>query len=349
MAAGPYVMASGILEEADTTLVRLTLSDGSSGWGETCPVGPTYAEASKNGARTALQDLIAPLIGRPASPFALHDTMDGTLTGLSYAKAALDMALHDALAHSYGIPLSALLGGQRQAQVPAYYALTCTSLEETRAKAKDLAAQGYRRIQVKVGALDLREDVERLRAVHDDLGPEIILAADANRKFPTAQALTFSALTKDIPLVLEQPCNTLAENQSIRERLHHPLLLDENLTSVEVCRQALNFIDGASMKITRLGGHGPFGVFRDMAAARSMAHTVDDAWGSDIMAAHCVHMAATVLPKNLAGVWIAQPHIRGHVSRTPVKHEDGWLKVPEGPGLGLDIDPAQFGAPLFEG
>ena len=49
---GPYVMSSGPLEALDTTLVEIETEDGATGWGETCPLGPVYAPAFAEGARS---------------------------------------------------------------------------------------------------------------------------------------------------------------------------------------------------------------------------------------------------------------------------------------------------------
>ncbi|MGJ8547758.1 MAG: hypothetical protein ACSHWZ_20130 [Sulfitobacter sp.] len=92
---GPYRIASGDVWSLTSTLVKLVAEDGTTGWGETCPVGPTYAEAHSGGAFATLKEMLPGLIGVPALPVPLHRAMDGRLFGHNYAKAAVDIAAHD--------------------------------------------------------------------------------------------------------------------------------------------------------------------------------------------------------------------------------------------------------------
>ena len=68
---GPYVISSSTVWALDTTLVRIVAEDGTEGWGETCPVGPTYAEAHAAGARAALIQMAPGLIGADLWPCLL--------------------------------------------------------------------------------------------------------------------------------------------------------------------------------------------------------------------------------------------------------------------------------------
>lgn len=91
-----------------------------------------------------------------------------------------------------------------------------------------------------------------------------------------------------------------------------------------------------SFKVTRLGGLTKAAVARDLCALRSLPHTCDDAWGGDVIAAACVHLAATVEPRLLDGVWIAQDYIGHHYDPDhPVTVQNGEIAVPQGPGLGV--------------
>ena len=102
---GPYRIASSEVTELDTTLVRITSDDGLVGWGETCPVGPTYQPHHAGGARAALQEMAPGLLGsRPdADPEPAARRMDGLLAGHRYAKAAIDIAAHDLTGKRLGV------------------------------------------------------------------------------------------------------------------------------------------------------------------------------------------------------------------------------------------------------
>ena len=148
---------------------------------------------------------------------------------------------------------------------------------------------------------------------------------------------------------MEQPCNTLEEVLSVRERVNHAVYLDEITTDLvkTVGVVAKNECDGLGMKVTPIGGLNPFSVVGDVCEAYSTPHTTDDSWGGDIIAAACAHLGATVRPELNDGVWIAQPYIEGHYDpRGGIKVEGGHIKLPVGPGLGIEPDEKLFGEPV---
>ena len=348
---GPYVMSSGPLHALDTTLVRVEAENGVIGWGETCPLGPTYAPAHAEGARAALSVLAPGLIGADLTrPRQVHQTMNALLSGHAYAKAALDIALFDALGMLLDRSVADLLGGQVQASVPSYVALNVAPAAETARLAKEAVKAGYRRLQLKVGGRDVVEDIDAAKAVFAAVGSEAKLVVDANRGLSREGALQLSRGLADVPLVIEQPCDGLENCLTLRPMLHHPLYLDESADDlVQIARLVGNgLVDGFGMKVTRLGGLQPMMAFRDLCEAGGVPHTCDDSWGGNIITAACIQLAATVKPSNLAGVWSAQAYLDHHYD--PVSGPEarkGRFDVSTEPGLGLSIDPEQFGKPVF--
>jgi len=91
-----YQMSEGAYAALDSTIVEIVADTGGSGWGEACPVGPTYQPEHALGARAALQQMAPDLIGTPVTgPLAVRRRMDSLLNGHNYAKAAIDIAVHD--------------------------------------------------------------------------------------------------------------------------------------------------------------------------------------------------------------------------------------------------------------
>lgn len=102
------------------------------------------------------------------------------------------------------------------------------------------------------------------------------------------------------------------------------------------------------MKITRIGGLHPMRAFRELCAGRNLPHTCDDAWGGDIIAAACVHMAASVAPNRAEGAWNAAPYIEGHYDTVDgITIQNGHIALPTGPGLGAMPDESLFGVSIF--
>lgn len=347
---GPYRIASSEVYSLDTTLVKLVADNGLVGWGETCPVGPTYQPHHSRGARAALQEMAQGLVGaNPLQPLLLRRRMDGLLNGHRYAKAAIDIAAYDLTGKHYGVRVADLLGGAVTERVPSYYASGIGEPDEIARIAEEKAAEGYPRMQVKIGGRDVAIDIEVVRKVWERVGGRLRLAIDGNRSLNTRDTLRLSRECPDIPFILEQPCNTIEEIKAIRGQLHHAVFLDESGEDLSTVLRAVGegVCDGFGMKVTRIGGLHAMATFRDICEVRSMPHTCDDAWGGDIIAAACTHIGATVQPRLNEGVWLAQPYIEGNFDpENGVKIEGGHINVPRGPGLGVVPDEKIFGAPV---
>ncbi|MEM9221199.1 MAG: mandelate racemase/muconate lactonizing enzyme family protein [Pseudomonadota bacterium] len=348
---GPYRIASSSIWSLTTTLVKLVANDGTVGWGETCPVGPTYAEAHSGGALAALQAMAPDLVGCDVRPQPLHRRMDSLLNGHKYAKAAIDIAAHDLWSRTLGVSVSDILGGALTDNVPSYYAIGVSEPDEAGRIAAEKAAQGYMRLQIKVGARAVEADIAAIRKVWEAISDTgIRLTVDGNRSFTTGDALRITRECPKIPFVFEQPCATLAELQRLRPLCQHPLYLDESGVDLDtaVTAAGAGLADGFSMKITRIGGLQPMRAFRDLCAARNLPHTCDDSWGGDIISAACTHVGATVAPERMEGVWLAQPYVEGHYDPDGgIAIRDGHIARPQSAGLGVTPDEGIFGPPVF--
>ncbi len=348
---GSYRMASTVVATLDTTIVEIVTETGIKGYGETCPVGPVYQPHHALGARSALQEMAPHLIGTNALKInCVYDAMDAALNGHAYAKAAVDIALWDISGKVYDARVCDLLGGGIREQIPSYYAIGVVEPDEAAEIAKEKQAQGYRRLQIKVGGRNPEIDIESIHKVHAALQPGVKLAVDANRGWTTRDALNISLACRELPLVLEQPCNTFEEVAAIRNQVPHPIYLDESTENLGIILQAVGsrVCDGFGLKVTRLGGLTPMRTVRDICRAASLPITCDDAWGGDIIAAACTHIGATVRSRLFEGAWLAAPYIDGHYD--PVNGigiENGSIRVPTGPGLGVVPDASIWGKPAM--
>jgi L-alanine-DL-glutamate epimerase-like enolase superfamily enzyme len=276
--------------------------------------------------------------------------MDRLLNGHNYAKAAIDIAAHDLLGKQFGISVSELLGGAEVDKVPSYYATGVGATDDIAVLAREKLAEGYLRLQIKVGGRPVEIDIETIRKVWEAIGGSgMRLAVDGNRGWTTRDALRVSRECPDIPFVMEQPCDTIEDLQKIRSQVSHPIYMDENATNLNtvITAAGTGLVDGFGMKVTRIGGLQPMRAFRDLCEARNLPHTCDDSWGGDIIAAACTHIGATVRPDLLEGVWLAAPYIEGNYdAQNGIRIEGGHIQVPTGPGLGVVPDETRFGAPV---
>jgi len=348
----PYRMALQTLTELDSTLVRITTDSGLEGWGESCPLGPAYQPEHMLGSRAALAEMAPHLIGRnPLHIQQLNHLMNQALCGSLYAKAAIDMALWDLAGKAYGARVCDLLGGAAREQVPSYYAISLLSPDEAAALARQKQAEGFKRLQLKVGGRDISEDIAAVRKVSEVLAPDTALAVDANRGLSARDAIQLSLACRNQRFVLEQPCMTFEQSLSVRRQISHPLYLDEVITDLNMLLRAIgdNAADGFGMKQSRVGGLSQMRTIRDVCAAAGLPMTSDDTWGGDLVAASCLHLGATMQPALCDGVWIAAPYIQGHYDdANGIAIEAGQLSLPQGPGLGVVPQLAADEAPLMQ-
>lgn len=352
VAGGAYVMSTSTVEHLTTTVVEVTATDGTRGYGETCPLGSAYQPQHVGGARAALELLGPAVLGLdPRNYVQVSAAMDGALMGSAYAKAAIDIACWDLTARSMGVRLCDLIGGAFTDRVPSYYGVMLHSPDETAAKVTQLQGEGFRFLQLKSGGRPVAEDVAVAEAVFDVADPAMNIRIDANRGWTPMEAITYSTLTQHLPLSLEQPCSTFDVNASLHGKVNHAVLLDESATDVATIMSAIDrgIAQGFGMKVTRVGGITPMLTVRAMCDARSIHMSCDDTWGGDITNATCAHLGSTVRPELFVGTWIAQRYTSSsYAMKTPaVANPDGHIALPDGPGLGVDPDLDAWGEPLF--
>ena len=342
-AHGEYVMSGGRSVAAlASTLVRVTSDSGLEGWGETCPLGPTYLEAHADGARAALRVLAPALLGVDAgNPHAVQDAMDGALRGHAYAKSALDIACWDLLGQALGVPVSTLLGGVRSPDFPLYVAIPLGPAEAMVQHVRDRRAEGVRHFQLKLGA-DPREDAARVRAVlEEDLD---VVVADANGGWRLQDAVIAARALEGLDRVLfEQPCPTLEECLVVRERTTLPMVLDEVITDVQTLIRAYGAMEGINLKIGRVGGLTKARLIRDLGSELGLRFTIEDSWGGDVTTAAVSHLAASTAPDHLLMASFMNDWTLDHVAGYEPHSLRGRGAAPTTPGLGLEVDTERLG------
>ena len=347
---GPYICSGGRSALGfDSIICAIATDAGITGWGEMAPLGAFYDPAFAAGARAAFAELAPALIGQdPTQIGALDRRMDHLLKGHPYAKAALDMACWDILGKKADLPLAELLGGRYGREVDLYRSVPQEKPERMVARAKAYVAEGYRRIQVKVG-LDPDEDIERLTAVREALGGSIVLFADANCGWTTHQARRFLRATRDLDYYMEQPCATYAECRALRGDCDRPLVLDESIDSLAALLQAHadGVADAITIKLARVGGIGRARLIRDTAVELGIAVTVEDTGGAEIDTAAMIHMSLST-PEALRlhtcdfHNWVTRSNATG----IPPSR-DGRIGMGDAPGLGIEPLVKEFGEPFY--
>lgn len=353
-AHGDYVMSGGrVVNELDSTVVRIITNDGVDGFGETCPLGRTYLPAHAEGARAALAVLAPALVGADVGNLAdVHTRMALALSGSPYAKSAVDVACWDALGKSVGLPVSSLLGGRQQDRLPLYVAVPLGPPDEMQAFVARERDGGVHHFQLKIGGRP-EDDIERVAAVLESTGPEDALIADANggwhRQDAIIAARAFESLPSSHRLRLEQPCPTLEECLAVRGVTDLPMVLDEVIVDLPTLLRAVsaNAMDHINLKVSRVGGLTPARAIRDAAVELGLRLTIEDSWGGDIVTATVSHLAAAVPPDQLFAVSYMNDWTVQSVAGGEPRSQDGWGPINDGPGLGISVDTSLMGSPII--
>ncbi|MGH3656200.1 MAG: mandelate racemase/muconate lactonizing enzyme family protein, partial [Micromonosporaceae bacterium] len=192
----PLAFSTRAVVARDYTLVRVTSDEGVVG------IGFNYAGSSGGElVSAAVRDLLAPVVVGE-DPYRVEGLwqemyqealLHGRVGAAVRALSAVDIALWDHNARAVGLPLWKLLGGFHSETVPAYasggYYLDGKTPEHLADEVRGYVDLGFRAVKIKVGRLEPAGDEERLAAVRDAVGPDVLVMLDANnawRDLPTA-------------------------------------------------------------------------------------------------------------------------------------------------------------------
>lgn len=349
------------LDTAEAVIVRVTSTDGATGWGESA-AAPNLSGELVEGMVAAIKRYLAPaLIGQDAGkPDEIRAVVERTIRANPAAKAALDLALLDLVGRARGVPVHALLGGAQSGprdasrghrtarrRVPILRMLGNATVEEDVEEATRCRRAGMTAFKLKVGTRSLDQDIAAAKAVRAALGSDAALSVDANATWSADKAVAFARATAALDIAyLEQPlrADDLRGMADIHAATGKPVCADEGIWSPAdlEAHATANAAQGASLKPIKLGGYG--------LAARAAERAARIGWKinvaakvaeSSLVTAGLLHLAAAA-PTLDWGVTSTHHYIGVEIVRTPFAADAGMLDVPAGPGLGVEIDPARL-------
>ena len=342
-------------------VLRLDVENGVSGWGETQVLGTwggdhetRYGEAPRMAA-LALREILLPAItGHEVTDVqALHMRMSKVLRGHPYAKAAIDVAAHDAIGKSYGIPVYQLLGGKVRDSISVAHSIGLMDIEAAAKEAEAVVADGIKTIKIKIG-IDPKRDVDIVAAVRKVVGPDIQIRVDANQGYASwRQALAVVGRLAEYGIAyVEQPVEGLRGMAEVSARCNVPVMADESSWSasdvLEIIR--LNAAQMLSVYYTKPGGFSPAKRLLAVAGAGALQCDVNGSAEMGIGNAANLHLAVSSPEVVLAGSIPVTSTAEQVVTKVgarlylddlikqPFRYADGQLFVPDGPGLGIEVD-----------
>lgn len=348
-----FESASMRFDRRQHVLVEIVCDDGTVGWGECLgPAGPNAA---------VVQAYAAWLVG--ADPLetekiwlTLYNALrDQGQRGLAVtALSGIDIALWDIKGKHFGVPVSTLLGGRFRSSVKAYATGSFRKdgvdrVSDIAAEVAGYACEGFHAVKIKIG-FDVEEDLRVIAAVRDAIGPDRKLMIDANHGYDVLEAVTIGRRAAEYGIDwFEEPVipEVLSAYRAVREGQPIPVAGGETWHGRHGFREPLGSraVDIAQPDICGTGGFTEMRRVADMAAMNGV-RLVPHVWGTAVQIAASLQFMAAQLPDPLRRDPIEpilefdrtkNPFRQAIVTR-PLEHENGIVAIPDGPGLGIEID-----------
>lgn len=339
----PFASALGTERERDALLVRLVTDGGHEGWGECVAMSaPLYSEEYVDGAQHVIETFLLP------RAFALGDGLSAEsvettfreVSGHPMAKAAVEIAVLDAELRGREESLAHYLGAVTD-RIQAGVAVGLSgSLPELVDTVEGYMAAGYQRVKLKIRP---SWDAEPVAALRERFGDEIALQVDANRSYTLRDVDALAALDPFGLILIEQPLavDDLLGHAALARRIRTPVGLDESITSVRMAALAIKLgaCSVVCVKAGRLGGYLEARRVHDLCLAQGVP-----VWCGGMLETgigRAANLALAALPGfTLIGDLSASDRYFDRDVTAPFALEQGELRVPAGPGIGVVPDPA---------
>ena len=343
----PHQLSVATMRQQTMVLVRILCGDGIVGWGEASTIGGlAYGEESPESMRANIETYMVPILaGADATnPAARMNDVRSRLQGNRFALCALETALFDAQARRLGVPLSALFGGRVRDSLPIAWTLasgdTARDIDEAE---RMLDLRRHNVFKLKIGKRPVRADAAHVAAIKRALGDRASVRVDVNQAWSETDAVLGMRLLHDAGAdLVEQPIAAANHDGMRRLRAMNlvPLMADEALHGpLDAFRLAAGrAADVFAVKITQSGG------LTGAQHVAAIAQAADVAlYGGTMLEGAIGTIASAQLfatfPSLAWGTELFGPLLlTEEILATPLEYADFALRLPAGPGLGIELD-----------
>ena len=338
--------AHGVLDTREGMIVQVTTNEGVTGVGEIAPL-PTFNGGSLTDAYSLLPELNGHLYHT-----TLYEALDMLAAEQVSTKSAstlcgLEIAILDALGKTIDRSVSTLLAPSEftpRAAVPVNAVIGAKATIAAVEAALNAKKNGFQCVKLKVGmGLSIHEEVERIAMVRDAIGPTMRLRLDANEawQFEEAIAILSQCVPYDIQYV-EQPLKAqdLVRMHTLRQEIPIPIAVDEAVHDLESVYLVLDneVADILIIKPQLAGGLSNAQQMIRAASERGVDCVITSTLEAGIGLAAELHLAAASPQVTLECGLATLPLLADDLLVDEFLVRDGFLAVPTGPGLGVELD-----------
>jgi len=354
----------------DDVIVQIFADNGLYGLGEAMTLGPFYGRESQGTVMALLAEHFWPKVLQDEDPFnidLIHYKMDKTVSEGSFAKTAVDVALHDIVAKALNIPVCKLIGGSYTDKIALHWPIGIGTPEEIEEDVSRGMAAGYKAIKMKVGN-DAKQDIEMVKTVREVAGPDVAIVVDANQAYDVKRAIRIIRQMEkyDIQRV-EQPVHykDLDGMALVRQAVEVPIGACESAVTPQdiihiIKKEAADFLN---FKVMRSGGFYPSKAIVQMATAAGIFCAGSTMLGMGIELATDAHFTVSTIvlgpsPYKYHGIASGILKLFNAVDSTGITKDivdgtptisNGFMTVPKGPGLGIELNKKNLNSYMTKG
>lgn len=335
----PFRTSFGTQYERELLLMRLRTHEGAAGWSECVAMSePLYSPEYTLASQDVIERFLLPKIFEVGDvrPEEIADLLKPFL-GHQMSKACVETAILDAQLKLDGISFGSYLGSSKDLVDCGVSVGITSSIDALAEEVSQYVAEGYRRIKLKI---EPGWDIEPVRAIRE-LYPDIPLQVDANQAYSRQDSDHLRGLDAFNLLLIEQPLDEhdVLGHAMLAKAIQTPICLDESITSYESARDALavKATTIINIKPGRVGGYLESVKIHDLCVENEIP-----VWCGGMLETG-IGRAANIALASLAGFTLpgdtsASSRYYHRDITTPFVMENGQLRVPTGPGIGVEID-----------
>ncbi|MGM7637045.1 mandelate racemase/muconate lactonizing enzyme family protein [Bacillus sp. Hm123] len=337
----PFKTALRTAVEIENIYVSIVLEDGTTGIGAAAPTIAITGD-SLTSITGIIKEVIRPqLIGKEI--FQINElslAIQRSCVGNTSAKAAVEIALYDAVCRCLNLPLYQLLGGKTN-RLQNDMTVSVGEPQEMVQDALKIVDDGFSIVKVKVGK-EWRKDIDRIASIREAIGEQMLIRVDANQGWTPKQAIYIIHELENRKLnieLIEQPvqANDIEGLKEVKNQVNTPIMADESLFSPYDALHLLSerAVDYLNIKLMKTGGIRRALQVADMAEAAGVECMIGSMMESSISVAAAVHLAIAhpnITKVDLdAPLWIKDEPVSG------IRYEKDQITISNKPGLGIEI------------
>lgn len=336
----PFTTSFGTFKDKEFLLLEAKNEDGTVGWGESVAFNaPWYNEETLKTNWHMLEDFLIPLIlNKEIKHPDEVNQMFAPIRKNNMAKSTIEGAIWDIYAQQTNQSLAQALGGTKDKIEVGISIGIQNSIDELLRVVDGFLKEGYKRIKVKIKP---GWDVDVIRSLREHF-PNVPIMADANSAYRLKDIDLLKQLDEFDLMMIEQPLasDDIIDHAQLQKELKTPICLDESIHSLEDARKAIEL--GSSkiinIKIGRVGGLTEAKKIHDYCEEKGVPVWCGGMLESGIGRSHNIALTTLsnfILPGDTAG---SNRYWEKDIIRPEVVATDGYIDVPQTPGIGYEVD-----------